>query len=222
MGQVTVPVESIRVSTLNIKVYWVARQTVLPEDRGLEGFEMGLVPNVGMKLSPTWAPRMEVGFIYSEALRIGLGNELRLTWYGGNMGWVDGLAKAHVVITANRVAIRLVVDVVSDLEVHAAAYILYYQTIATWLGRLEVDVPYIGTDKSLATSLVLRCRGGFPELDGSSLLLALGIDIIKPYGFAFPGLIVTLSAIAKPLIEVGSVQTLFLCIADDIDVDSLR
>ena len=157
MGQVTVPVESIRVATLNIKVYGVARQAVLPEDRGLEGLEMGLVPDVGMKFTPTWAPRMEVGLIYSKSLWIGFGNELGLTWYRVYMGWVDGLAKAHIVIATNRVAIRLVIDVVSDFEIHAATDILYYQAIATSFIRLEVDIPYIGSDKSLAASLVLRC-----------------------------------------------------------------
>jgi hypothetical protein len=118
------------VSTLNLGVYRVARQAMLPEDRLFERLEVRFIPNVGVQFAPALAPRMEVGLIYCESLWIGLRDELRLTWYRVYMGRVDRLAKTHVVISTNRVAIWFVIDVVSDFEVHATANILYYQTIA--------------------------------------------------------------------------------------------
>jgi hypothetical protein len=118
------------VSTLNLGVYRVARQAMLPEDRLFERLEVRFIPNVGAQFAPALAPRMEVGLIYCESLWIGLRDELRLTWYRVYMGRVDRLAKTHVVISTNRVAIWFVIDVVSDFEVHATANILYYQTIA--------------------------------------------------------------------------------------------
>ena len=217
-----VPVERIRVSTLHLGVHGVAGQTVLPEDALLELLEVGLVPYIGVQFAPAFAPRMEVGLVDGESLRIGLRYELRLTGNGGDVCRVDRLAQTHIVVTANRVAIGLVVDVVANLEVHAAPHVFYYKSVAAWLGSLEVDIPHIGADEGFAAGLFLRCRGWHPKLDGAHLLLALGVDVVQPHTFTLQRFVVALSAIAKPLVEVGSMLALLGVVADDVDVNSLR
>ena len=88
----TVPVESIGMTTLHLGIHGVARQTVLPEDRRFELFEVGLVPHVGMQLAPARTPWVEIGLIDRETFRIGLGNELWLTWNRVHMCRIDRLA----------------------------------------------------------------------------------------------------------------------------------
>ena len=217
-----VPVVGIRVATLHLGVHRVAWQTVLPEDALLELLEVRLVPHISAQFAPAFAPRLEVGLIDGESLRIGLGYELRLTGNGVDVRRVDRLAQTHVVVSANRVAIRLVVDVVADLEVHAAAHILYYQSVAAGLGSLEVDVPYIGADKGFAAGFVLRCRGRGVKRDGAHLLFALGVHVVEPHALTLQRFVVALSAIAQPLVEVGSVLALLRVVTDDVDVYSLR
>ena len=134
MGKMAIPIEGIGVSAFYIDGYRIARQTMLPENGFLEWLEVGLIPDVGMKLGPTFTPRVEIGFIDGESLWVGLRYKLWLTGNWGDVGWVYRLAKSHVVIASNGVAIRLVVNIVFNLEVHATAHILYYQSIAAGLG----------------------------------------------------------------------------------------
>ena len=155
MCQVAIPVEGIRVPAFHLGIHRIARQAMLPEDGLLKLLKVGLVPHIGVQFAPTWAPRMEVGLINGKALGIGLRNKLWLAWGREYLGGVDRFAQTHVVITANRVAIRLVVNVVLYLEVHTTAYILYYQSITTWFVGAEIDVPYIGTYQTLTAGFFL-------------------------------------------------------------------
>ena len=165
-------------TTLHVDVHRITRQTVLPEARLKSWFEVGLVPHVGMQVAPLLHEGVEVGLIDGESLGIGLGDKLRLA---GNRPHVLGilrLAKTHIVVAAHRVTERLVIHVGSNVEVHAAAYILHHQTIAPGCSALEVDVPHVGSDERLLSSLLYCVGGTLPELHHAGGLLLLRLYII--------------------------------------------
>ena len=89
MSQVTIPVEGIGVTTLYLCIHGVARQTVLPEDRGLQRLKVRLIPHIRAQFAPTWTPWMEVGLIDGKSLGVGLGDKLRLTGNRPHMFRVD-------------------------------------------------------------------------------------------------------------------------------------
>ena len=169
---------------------------------------MGLIPHIGVQVAPLLHEGVEVGLIDGEALGIGLRDELRLAGDGPYVLRILGFAQTHVVIAANGVAERLVVDVGSDVEVHAAAYILDDEAVAAWGRTTEVDVPHIGTHEVLLACLMLGIGSLFPELHRACAGLLLGVDIIEVHLTAFPVAIVALSAIAQPLVEVGGMERL--------------
>ena len=203
MSQMAVPIEGIGVTSLHVYSDRISRQTMTPEDGLLHGFEVGFVPHVHAKGPPLWVPRMQVGLIYRKAFRIGLGNELRLTRNWEHMVGVDGLAQTHVVVAAHRVVIWLEVDVLGDVEIHAAAHVLNDESIAPGAIAFEVDVPHIGTYQVLTTRLLRRVSLSLPQLHDAGLLLAARLHIVEIHLATLPSLIVALSAIAQPLVEVG-------------------
>ena len=151
----TVPVEGIRVPAFYFGIWRIAWQAVLPEDGLFELLKVGLVPYVGMQFSPAWAPWVEVGFVNGKTFGIGLRNKLWLAWGREYLGGIDWLAQTHVVITANGIAERLIIDVVVHLEIHTAAHILYYQSVTTRFVGAKVDIPYIGTYQTLTAGFFL-------------------------------------------------------------------
>ena len=70
------------------------------------------------------------------------------------------------------------VDVRCDVEVHAATYVLYNETVAAWLCTAEVDVPHVGTNQGLLASLLFSVSSVFPELHDACTLLFLGLYIV--------------------------------------------
>ena len=204
MSQMTIPVESVRVATPHFRIHRIARQAMLPETGGRQSLEVGLVPYVGTQVAPFLHEGMEVGLIDSKTLGIGLRDELRLTGHWPYMLGILRFTKTHIIIAAHGIAERLEVDIIGDVEVHRAAYILHHEAIAPWTMTAEVNVPHIGADQTLATGLLLGIGSMLPELHHSGILPLLGVDVIEPHLLAFPTAIVALSTITQPQIEVGS------------------
>ena len=100
MGQMTVPVHSVGVSTLDLRVDGVAGQAMPPEDGSHDRLEVRLVPNIGMQVAPFLIPWCEVGLIDSQSLGVGFWDELWLTGYRPYVLRVFRLTEAHVVIAA--------------------------------------------------------------------------------------------------------------------------
>jgi hypothetical protein len=194
---------------------------MLPEARCHEGLEMGFVPYIGMQVAPFLTEGVEVGLINRESLGICLWNELRLTGYGPHVFRILGFAKTHIVITTDRVAERLVINVGGDVEVHATAHIFHYKTIASWGSRLEVDIPYISADEILLASLFLGVGSLLPELHGTNILLLLSLYIVKVHLTALQCLIVALATIAQPLVEISSMGLFCRRIANNVHMNSL-
>ena len=165
-------------TTLHVDVHRITQQAVLPEARLKSWFEVGLIPHIGMQVAPLLHEGVEVGLIDSESLGIGLGDKLRLAGNRPHMLGILRLAKTHIVVAAYRVTERLVIHIGSNVEVHAAAYILHHQTIAPGGSALEVDVPYVGTDQRLCTGLLRSVGGTLPELHHAGGLLLLRLYII--------------------------------------------
>ena len=222
MSQVTIPVEGIGVTTLYLCIHGIARQTVLPEDRGLQRLKVRLIPHIRAQFTPTRTPWMEVGLIDGESLGVGLGDKLRLTGNRPHMLRVDWFTQTHIVVAPDRIAVGLVIHLTANLKVHATAHILYHQTVAARCCALEVDVPHIGAYQILTTSLLVGSGSLFPELDRSHALLLFRVDLVEPHLPTLPSLIVTLSAIAQPLVEVCSVKDFCWRIAHDVDVNGFR
>ena len=124
------------------------------------------------------------------------------------MLWVNRLTKTHVVVPPDGIAIGFVIDFVANLKVHAATHILNHQTVAAWVDGLEVDIPHICTYQVLATSLLLSSGHLFPELHRSHALFLLRVHLIEPHLPTLPGLVVALSTVAQPLVEVSSMEGL--------------
>ena len=173
-----VPVHGVGVSPLDRRRRGVARQPVLPEYRLLRCFEMRFVPHVATEFSPVGVPRMEVSKIDSESLGVGSGGELRLTRYGPHMGGVGWFAQSHIIISTYRIGIGLSVDILGDVEIHAATHILYHETVAAGFLRTEIHIPHIGAYEIFPARLVLGLGLGFPELDRSHHLFLPRLDII--------------------------------------------
>ena len=100
MGKVTVPIEGIRMTALYIDSHRVARKTMLPEDRRESWFKVRFIPNVGTQCSPFGIPWLEIGLVDGKALRIDLGDKLRLAWHGSDVLRVDRFAQTHVIVAA--------------------------------------------------------------------------------------------------------------------------
>ena len=97
---------------------------------------------------------MEVRLIDHESFRVHAGGELGLAGDRPDVGRIGGLLQTHIVISAHGVAVRLEVDVVPDLELHAAAHVFNDQTVAAGFGAGEVDVPDVGAGQVLPAGLV--------------------------------------------------------------------
>ena len=209
-------------AALDLGIDGIARQPVLPE-RGLEGrLEMRLVPDVAAEPAPVRMPGLQVGLIDRESHRIHLGDELRLARDGIDVLGIDGLAEAHIIVSADGITIRLEIDVVLDIEVHAASNSLYHKAIASGDRLLEIDVPDIRAGQVLLTGLELRGSLGLPVLDGTDLLGLAGGDVVQIDALALEGLVVALSALAEPQIQVGLLDGLGRKVAENVDVDGLR
>ena len=165
---------------------------------------------------------MEVGLIDGQALRIGLRDKLRLTGYGPYVFRILWFTEAHVVVATYGVTEGLVVDIRGNVEIHRAAHVFNHETVASWGSGLEVDIPDVSTHEVLLASLFIGFGSLLPELHRTYALLLLGLGIIKIYLTTFPCLIITLTTVAQPLIEVGGMDRLCRRIADDIDMNGLR
>ena len=174
----TVPVKGVRMTAFYNGINGVAGQTVLPENRGLGLFEVGLIPDVHAQLAPLRAPRGEVGLIDGKFPGVFIGNELRLTGHGPDMFGIFRLAETHIIIAADGVAIGFEVDVGRDIEIHRTAHILHYQTITARGGGFEVDIPNVGTDKGLLTGFLFSVGGMLPELHRADIQFLLRLHII--------------------------------------------
>ena len=161
-----------------------------------------------MQVAPFLIPRGEIGLIDSQSFRIRLWDELWLTGNRPNVLRILRLTKTHIVITTNGIAERLEIGIGGDIEVHAAAHILYDKTITTWCRGLEVDIPDIGADERFLASFLCSVGSRLPELHSTHVLLLLGLHIIYIYLTAFPTAVVALTTIAQPLIEVCGVDGL--------------
>ena len=167
-------------------------------------------------------PGLQIGLVDGEALGVGLGDELRLSWHGEHMRGVLRLAETHVVVAAHRVAVGLEIDVGGDVEVHATTHILDYQTVTARGRALEVDVPHVGADEALLTGLLLCVGHRLPEGHRTGSRLLLGVHVIEIDLPSFPCLVVALTAVAQPLVEVGGMPCLVRCITDDVHMHGFR
>jgi len=222
VGQVAVPVHSVGVAAADIRIHRIPGEPVGPEGRGLLRLEMGFVPDVAPEFPPVGMPGMEVGLIDGEALRVHAGSELRLAGNRPDMGGILGLLQAHIIVPAHGIPVGLEIDVVPDVEVHAAAHILHDQAIAAGPGAGEVDVPDIRAREVLLAGFELTVRLRLPETDLACLGFRARLDIVQPHFLAFEGLVIPGAAVAEPEIQVGRHLLLAGRITDDVHMDRFR
>ena len=177
MGQVAVPVKSVGVTAADFGIDGIPIQPVRPEGRCLLRLEVRFVPHVASEFPPVGMPGVQVGLIYGKALRIFVGDESGLPGSRRDL-WKDGLAKAHVIVSADRIAVRLVIDVIPDVEVHAASDIFHDQSVAPRLRTGKVDAPDRRTGQVLAAGFVFAVRCRLPETDGPGFGGGSGLYII--------------------------------------------
>ncbi len=222
MGQVAVPVHGVGVAAADIRIHRIPGEAMGPEGRGFLRLEMGFVPDVAPELPPVGMPGMEIGLIDGETLRVHAGGELRLTGNRPDMGGIPGLLQAHIIVTAHGVPVGLEIDVVPDVEVHAAAHILHDQAIAAGPGAGEVDVPDIRAREVLLAGFELAVRLRLPVADPAGLGLRPRRHFVQPHFLAFEGLVIPGTAVAEPEIQVGRHLLLGGGIADDVHMDRFR
>ena len=221
MGQVAVPVEGVGMAADDVWIDRIAREPMRPEGRFLPRLEMRLVPDVAAELPPVGMPGMEVRLVHDEAFRVHAGRELRLAGDRPDMGRIGGFLQAHVIVAADGVAVRLEIDVVPDLELHTAAYILHDQAVAAGFGAGEVDVPDVRTGQVLPSGLVRAVGGGLPESDLAGFHGMPGIQIEQPHGLAFIGAVIPGAAVAEPHVQVGRLALFPGGIAEDVHMHGL-
>ena len=205
----------------DVRIDRIAREPVRPEGRFLPRLEVRLVPDVAAEFPPVRMPGMEVRLVDDEAFRVHAGRELRLAGDRPHVLRVLGLLETHIVVAADGVAVGLEVDVVPDLELHAAAHILHDQAVAAGFGTGEVDVPDVGAGQVLAAGLVRAVGSGLPEFDFAGFHGLPGVQVQEPHGLAFISLVIPRAAVAQPHIQVGRLAFLPRRIPEDVHVDGL-
>ena len=220
VGQVAVPVEGVGMSAAHVHVDRIAGQAVLPEGGSLRVLEMRLVPDVAAQLAPVGVPGLQVRLVDDEARRILAGGETRLTRHRHDTG-IDGLAQAHIVVAAHGVAVRLIIDVVGDVEIHAAAHAIHDQAVAAGGILTEIDGPDGRAGQVLAARFPGALGGGLPRLHRAHQAGLAGLHVEQIDVPALIGGIVARAAVAEPEIQVGGLDGLLRGVAQDVDVDGL-
>ena len=205
----------------DVRIDRIAREPVRPEGRFLPRLEVRLVPDVAAELPPVGMPGMEVRLIDDEPFRVHAGRELRLAGDRPHVLRVLGLLETHIVVAADGIAVGLEVDVVPDLELHAAAHVLHDEAVAAGFGAGEVDVPDVGAGQVLAAGFVRAVGSGFPERDLAGLPGGPGVQVEQPHGLAFIGAVIPRAAVAEPQVQVGRLALFPRRIAQDVHMDGL-
>ena len=167
-------------------------------------------------------PGLEVGDIDDEAFGVLTGGEPGLAGDRLDMLRIGGFPESHIIVSPHGIAVRLEIDVVLDVKVHAASHVLHHEAVAAGHRALEVNVPYIGARKILPSGLQRAVRGGFPELNLAGLHGGFRVHIVQPDLLSFIGLVIPRSAVAEPQVQVRRLALLPGRIAQDVHMDSLR